>query len=446
MNRRTFISNVSLGATGAATLAAGCHFEPYTASDTKTIEVALFEGGFGIEWHKDMARQYEAMHPGIKVNLWGDPRVDEKIKPRVLRGNPPDLASCTLPVWKLITAGRLYPLTDALASPSYGQSGKIWSKTLRAGVLSDYIYEDKNYALPSNVGLWGCWYNQSLFRKNDWTAPATWGEVTALCDKMLAKGLAPLAFQGKYPYYSWATILSIYQRLVPFEKWYDVQDFKKGAFLDPDFARAADLMQEVSLKYFQKGALAMTHTESQMEWANGKTGMVFCGLWLKKEMEKALPPEFEMACFPVPMVEDGRGDPQAIYSGGGETFFVFKDGKHPEIAVDFLKFLLSLDPARDYVKRNDSLTPVIDCQVGVPISSALQSAVRILDTSTRMYSDRLNTLFLEWNRTVLQQAQSDLLRGAINGKTFGEQIEAGAETVRNNPNIYKPPARGVPAL
>ena len=106
-------------------------------------------------------------------------------------------------------------------------------------------------------------------------------------EKMLAAGIAPLAFQGKYPQYAWSTILSCYQRLVPFEKWYDIEDFKKGAFQDPAFVKAADLMQELAVKYFQKGALAMTHTESQMEWANGRAGMVFCGLWLKKEMEKA---------------------------------------------------------------------------------------------------------------------------------------------------------------
>lgn len=446
MDRRTFLTQASGCAASASLIAAGCHFEPITSDNTKTIEVALFEGGFGIEWHKDMARQYEQLHPGVKINLWGDPRVDEKIKPRVLRGNPPDLASCTLPVWKLITAGRLYPMDDALASPAYGAKGKTWKETLRAGVLADYVYEDKTFALPSNLGVWACWYSKKLFREHGWDAPSTWDELTALCEKMLAAGIAPLAFQGKYPQYAWSTILSCYQRLVPFEKWYDIQDFTKGAFLDPSFVKAADLMQELAVKYFQKGALAMTHTESQMEWANGRAGMVFCGLWLKKEMEKALPDDFEMACFTVPMVTGGTGDPKAIYSGGGESFFIFKDAKHPEIAADFLKFLLSIEPARDYVKRNDSLTPVIDCQVGIKISSALQSAVDAIEGSTRMYSDRLNTLYIEWHRTLVQQAQADLLRGAITGQQFADRLEAGAEAVRSNPNIYKPPARGVPAL
>ena len=40
----------------------------------KTIEVSFFEGGFGLTFFQDVARKYEKAHPGVKVNLWGDPR------------------------------------------------------------------------------------------------------------------------------------------------------------------------------------------------------------------------------------------------------------------------------------------------------------------------------------------------------------------------------------
>src|SRR2546427_214063 len=100
----------------------GCRLEHPTRGKGITLDVAVFEGGFGIEWHKSVARKYEKLHPEIKINLWGDPRVDEKIKPRILRRDPPDLASCTVPIWKLIVAHKLYPLDETLDSPAYGQS------------------------------------------------------------------------------------------------------------------------------------------------------------------------------------------------------------------------------------------------------------------------------------------------------------------------------------
>ena len=437
------------GAAAAAGLAlllgAGCSLQRERQGSGITLDVAVFEGGYGIEWHKSIARQYERLHPNIRVNLWGDPRVDEKIKPRILRRNPPDLASCNLPVWKLIVAGKLYPLDAALDSPAYGQP-LPWRQTLVSGVLNDFTYKNQTYALPSNLGAWVCWYDKRQFRQHGWTAPRTWREFTQLCEKMKAQGVAPLAFQGKYPIYAWSTLLSLYQRLVPFERWYAAQDLQRGAFEDPAFIRAAGLMQEMATKYFQPGALAMTHTESQMEWVNGRAAMVFCGLWLKNEMKNALPDNFEMACFPVPVVEGGNGDPRAVYGGGGENFVVFADSQHPREAADFLKFLLSRDSAQSYVQRLDTLSPVKDCAKGVPISSALQSAVSVLDRSTRIFSDRLGSLYLEFSKNALQQGLADLVAGKITPEAFGRLLESGVEKVRRNPDIYKPPARGVPKV
>ena len=102
---------------------AGCSLQRDDPSKGITLEVAVFEGGYGIAWHKAVARQYERLHPGVHINLWGDPRVDEKLKPRILRRDPPDLANCSLPFWKLVIADKLYPMDEALDSPAYGQPG-----------------------------------------------------------------------------------------------------------------------------------------------------------------------------------------------------------------------------------------------------------------------------------------------------------------------------------
>ena len=79
-------------------------------------------------------------------------------------------------------------------------------------------------------------------------------------------------------------------------------------------------------------------------------------LWLKNEMKKALPPDFEIDCFAVPPVE-GVGATKAVY-GGGENFFVFKDAKHPREAADFLKFMVSEANAPSFMNKIESLTTV----------------------------------------------------------------------------------------
>ncbi len=435
----------------SALVVSGCRFERAAGAHAVgggggiTLDVAVFEGGYGIEWHRQRARAYERLHPGLRIHLWGDPRVDEKIKPRILRRNPPDLASCTLPVWKLIVARKLYPLDEALDSTAYGQE-VTWRRSLMPGLLANFQYEGKTYALPLNFGIWVCWYDRRLFRRHGWEAPETWAEFTTLCAKIKAAGIGPIAFQGKYPTYAWFTLLSLYQRLVPFEQWYAMQDLRPGELLHPQFIRAARLLQDMATRFLQPGAMAMTHTESQLEWVNGRAALVFCGLWLKNEMKDALPPGFEMDCFPVPVVAGGRGDPRAVYGGGGENFFVFADAKHPREAADFLKFMVSLDSARSYITTLDTLSPVRESYRGLPISSALRGAVAIQERSTRNYSDRLTQLYLEFGRTAMPAHLAALIEGKLSPEEFGRRMEASIEAVRRDPEIYKPPAIGVPPL
>jgi N-acetylglucosamine transport system substrate-binding protein len=422
-----------------------CTFHKEPAHEPITIEVAVFEGGYGIEWHKQVARQYERLHPGIRIHLWGDPRVDEKIKPRILRRDPPDLANCILPVWKLIVAGKLYPLDEALDSKAYGQDC-TWRQALIPGVLANYQYNGKTYAMPSNFGIWVAWYDRRMFRRHGWKVPRTWGEFTRLCANIKAAGIAPIAFQGKYPTYAWATLLSLYQRLVPFDRWYAIQDLKPGAFLDPEFVHAARLLQQMAVNYFEPGAMAMTHTEAQLEWCNGRAAIVFCGLWLKNEMKNALPAGFQMDCFPIPPVEGGRGDPRAIYGGGAEDFYVFRDGRHPREALDFLKYMVSMITAPSYDLQLDTLSPIRGSTRGIPISDDLRSAVQIEERATRNFDDRLSTLYLDFARNAMPAHLAALLEARITPEEFARRMEAEAAAIRSNPDIYKPPARGVPKL
>jgi N-acetylglucosamine transport system substrate-binding protein len=433
-------------------LSGGCTLRPHSDHSVTTVEVAVFEGGYGIEWHKQMARQYERLHPGIRINLWGDPRVDEKIKPRILRGNPPDLANCTIPVWKLIVAGKLVPLDSTLDSPAYGPNGTLlpatWRSTLAPGILTAFEYQGKAYAMPSNLSAWVCWYDKKQFREHGWKPPQTWTQFMALCEQMKRAGVTPIAFQGKYAGgYGWPTLLSLYERLVPLTRWYAAQDMAPNAFLDPEFIHAARLLQDMARVGFGPGAMAMSHTESQMQWANGREAMVFCGLWLEHEMAQSIPNGFEMSCFPVPTipsVEGGQGDQRAVYGGGAENFFVFKDALHAREALDFLKYMLSQEAAQSYVRQLNTLSPVNGATKSVAVSPALRSAVEILDGRSRLFDDRLSGLYLDFGKTVMPDSMSDLLSQKITPDQFAHRLQASIDQIRANPDVYKPPPQGVP--
>ncbi len=198
-------------------------------------------------------------------------------------------------------------------------------------------------------------------------------------------------------------------------------------------------MQDFALKYFQKGAMAMSHTEAQMEFVIGRAAMVPCGLWLENEMRDATPEGFEMACFPIPMVEGGKGDPTMVVGSGGEMFFVFADGGHPREAMDFMKYMMSRENGADFSRKIGAISSIVGATQKEDVSPALVRAVEVMEEASGSFNTRIGNLYLEWNSEVVPPALTQLLSGKITPERFGEIFEEGIEAVRRNPDIYKPP-------
>ena len=66
---------------------------------------------------------------------------------------------------------------------------------------------------------------------------------------------------------------------------------------------------------------------------------------------------FRLGAFNLPVVEGGAGEPGAIYTGAG-YYFVFKNSAHPELGVDFLRFMTSREMAGTFAEMRDVLVAV----------------------------------------------------------------------------------------
>lgn len=106
--------------------------------------------------------------------------------------------------------------------------------------------------------------------------------------------------------------------------------------------------------------------------------------------------------------------------------------------------MTSLESAHSYIQRLDTLSPVRNSVKGIPISPDLQSAVDIMERRSRIFSDRLSGLYLTFTKATLQDALADLLSAKTTPEQFAQRLEAAADEIRRDPEIYKPPKRGVP--
>lgn len=433
----------------AAVVAFGCGAGSKESSKTGpsasgAIEVASFEGGYGIDFFQTAAKEYEANHPGVKIKVWGSNNIWQQLQPRYVSGDVPDLCwnGWGMDEWKLIYEGQLRDLTEALDSPAADGKTK-WRDTFDPKMLALGQFEGKQYRLPYHVNVLGWWYNPVLFKKRGWSPPRTWAQLLDLCAKIKAAGIAPLTYQGQYPYYMVSGFLFPWVVSVGGIEALDaMQELRPGAWKSPAVVRAATMIRELKDRgYFQDGALGLNHTQSQAEFLNGKAAMIPCGSWLYSEMRETLPsvqakdPDMgHMAFMLPPIVEEGAGDPSAI-GIGIEPWTVPAKAKNPQGGIDFFKYMTSLDKARQFVKEKGTLMAIIGAN-DVELPPHLVGPAGALKAAGVAWMSQYNEWYKDFGKEV-ENAMSALLAGELTPEQFAERCEQGAERARQDPDLVK---------
>lgn len=405
------------------------------------MEGSFFEGGYGLEWLIDAGKKLEQIHPGVKANIWGNPRNWDQIRPRVIAGNPPDAVwgLFNINLWDLLAEGRVHNLDSLMNMPAYGQEKVKFKDSFMPGVLEQGQYDGHQYFLPLNYTILGIWYNVNMFEKHGWQVPKTWNEFLSLCEKIKATGVAPLTYQGRYPSYYLMIIRGLLYRIGGKQLIVDMDNLVPGAWKRPEVIRAAKMGMEVFDKgYVEKGATAFTHTEAQMEWLQGKAAMVPCGTWLEHEMKPSIPPGFRMKIMPIPIVEGGKGDPTGIEASAVPTFWVPAQAKRPDLGMEYLRILLSLETSRKFAENQRDVMALKNATEGAKISPALQSAVDLIKKARETFDMR----YTDWYKDMDENGNmgnlvSAMINKEITPEQFGEKAEALAEKVRTNPKVIK---------
>ena len=413
-----------------------------TAATTKltksdSIEVVAFKGGYGIDFYEKAAKEFGEKNKDYKISVAGDARVWEKLRPRFVGGNPPDLAfpGWGLDHWALAEEDQILQLDDILKTKAFG-SDQNWGDTFEPSLLKLGQLEGKQYTLPFYMSLVGWWYDPGVFKKNGWTPPKTYDELLVLCEKIKAKGIAPLTYQGQYPYYMldgmllpWTVSIGGAEALAA------MQNLEPGAWKSPAVLQAAKMIKELQTKgYFQKGATAMSHTESQQEFLQGKAAMISCGTWLYSEMKDVMPKEAQMEFFMPPVVANGKGEPTSLQVAV-EPWMIPSKGKNQEGAVEFFKYMTSVDKAKEFVKAKGTLMAIKGSAEG-DVPEILKAPAAAFKASKNVWSIQFRHWYPAFEKEI-ENALTGMLNGELTPEAFVDRVEAGAEKTRKDPNVTK---------
>jgi N-acetylglucosamine transport system substrate-binding protein len=416
------------------------------AAETIELEVASFTGGFHmLKVTEGIAEEYMKVKDNVTFNVWGGPRVWEKLRPRFAAGNPPDLAGpgWGFDIWSAVYEGEIMPLDDALNSNAYGQDIP-WKDTLLEGVLAPEYHDGHYWAVPQYLNVGGWIYDVNFFKEKGLDPPKTWDELLNVSKAFKTDGVAPFSNQGMYPYYAIRyTYIPLAVKAGGIDAYVDAVNLEPGAWKSEGFLKAAQAIKQlVDNGYYQTGHLGMNHTTSQMQVLLHKAAIINCGTWIEAEMAKDIPEDVKLQIMKIPAFEDGEGDYQTqnVSNNPAARWIVPAKGKHPDEAIEFLKFMTS--PAmvkmtiEDY-QSGAAIMPFKGYEKWVTSDLIKRAADDVANASARYSYTSTVEAWYKPIHEVLQTGIQELFAGDITPEEYVNKVEAAAEKVRNDPDTVK---------
>jgi len=248
-----------------------------------------------------------------------------------------------------------------LAKDLTGDVTGEWKSSFTPAALDAYTYGGKLYGVPITLDAKYMAYNKKIFADNGVAVPTTLEALLTACDTFKAKGIEPVAFGNQYgwPAIHFMTQLNSYD--VPAATLATDYDPATGAFTDPGYQKALQDFADINTHCLTQGANGIAHEAAQAQFLAGKSAMhyieavEFFALTEKGGAPADLANNWDFFKLPPPATPAGD---TSYLEGAPDGFLVNPNSQHLDIAIDFLKFLTSLDNAKKMVSDLGWLSPV----------------------------------------------------------------------------------------
>jgi len=345
LSRRTLMRGTALGAGALALPAAlaACGDDKGSGSDSGSKEVT-----FGSNYSdtvpkgamESVLKGYESKSSKtVKINTVDHNTFQENIN-RYLQGTPDDvftwfagyrmqffasqgLAADISDVWSAVGSG----FTDALKKASTGEDGK-------------------QYFVPFYYYPWAVFYRKSVFQQRGYTPPKTLDEFKALCEKMKADGLNPVAFADKDGWPAMGTFDYLNMRINGYDFHVRLMAGKES-WTSGQVKQVFDTWRGL-LPYHQPGANGRTWQEAAQSLVAKQSGMYLLGAFVGEQFTDADRADLDFFAFPEINPQYKQDAVEAPIDG----FMVSKKAKNTSGAKDLMKYLATPDAELLFLKSS----------------------------------------------------------------------------------------------
>jgi ABC-type glycerol-3-phosphate transport system substrate-binding protein len=310
---------------------------PVVVEKMKTNIIHYYSGEFG---KKDMAQIIEGFNAqSEKCEVVDNTTGHEDFKTQILvmlaGENPPDVFSywAGARVQFVVDSGSLMELGDFYNAQNYAD-------VITSGIQGSTQYNGGVYSIPQNFHYVGYFYNPKVMAEVGVTKmPETWEEFLAVCDKLKAAGVAPIALgsRDRWPAQFYTDFLVSYTAGHAYRE--KLQN-GEAAFDDPEVMKAMELWKELIDKgYFYPDANAYDWTDAADQVANGKAGMTLMGTWITGYWDgQDLVAGEDYDVFPFPIIDPSI--PPATFAST-DSWVIPAQAKNAECAKEFVAWALT---------------------------------------------------------------------------------------------------------
>lgn len=302
------------------------------------------------------------------------------------------------------------------------------------GALDGFSLNGKLYGLPRNTDYMVLYYNKALFEENGVKVPETFEEVIEAAKAFRAKGIAPIAMNGKD---KWAIAL-LYQDLVIKEGGdqkliYDAINGKVKFAENPILRKAAeDLKALMDVKGFQDSFVAADYGAANNLFAQEKAAMYYMGAWevgmdSNPNFSDSFKKNVDVTKFPAPKNGAGKSTDLLAWNGGG--YAVSANSPVKEEAIKLLKYIMKPE---NWAKNGWQLGLVVpgqkyDIYLTGNETNLQKKLTDILSSSTSISGTSWNDSLTPDFKTSSESLSQELAAGMITPEEFLQRMDKAVE-------------------
>lgn len=321
-------------------------------------KVALTMGSWradDVQQIKALLAEYSKTHPNVTIDFkpTNPPDYNATLRLQFTSGTAPDLMYAR----SYDTGVQLFNdgfFADVSALPGLKENFSVGTRAPWATA------DGKSFAVPFAAVSHGVYYNKDVFAKLGLSIPKDWDEFLALCAKVKAAGLIPVANSlGD----EWDIAEVVFMSIAPgFIGGYEgrlAYESGKKPWNDADMVAAFQAMKDL-VPFLPDGFEALTYNDSNALFATGKAAMYFDGSWTLGTF-KDVP--FKWGTF-APPPPKGKKAQVCFHADAGMAMNA--KTKYPEQAKEFLSWVASKEGAAVCAKYLPlGFYPMIDAPVAV---------------------------------------------------------------------------------